>query len=66
MKLQTNYKANLLHTHLTQAKAKRVVTGLAKQQHEFEAMLAREREINDRNSQRLKDLEQTLQAIEDA
>jgi hypothetical protein len=64
VKLQTTYKAVLLHSQHDQAKARKVVKQLAKQQATLEEDLARERTLNDDNAQRVKNLEKTIEHIE--
>ena len=66
VKLQTTYKAVLLHSQQDRAKAKAVVTKLAQQQSSLEKDLARERQLNDENAERLKDLERTIEHVENA
>jgi hypothetical protein len=64
VKLQTTYKAVLLHSQQDQAKARKVVKQLAQQQATLEEDLARERTLNDDNAQRVKNLEKTIEHIE--
>lgn len=64
VKLQTTYKAVLLHSQRDRAKARKVVEQLAKQQAALEKDLSRERTLNDDNAQRVKNLEKTIEHIE--
>lgn len=66
IKLQTHYKAALLHSQMQHAKAKNVAKDLAAQEREFERNLEEERKLNEKNSRRLKDLEATLKSIKTA
>jgi len=66
VKLQMNYKLVLLENHVQQAKTQQVIRGLAAQRDAIAAELADERKLNEKNSARLKDMEETLRAVEDA
>lgn len=66
IKLQTNYRAVLLHDELHLEKAKRVSEGLHARLVEVEKTLAEERKLNDKNSGRLKELEEIIDALNDA
>ena len=63
IKLQVTYKEVLLRTQAEAAKAQKVTIDLATRQEELRTQLAEERELNDRNAQRLKNLEDTIQAV---
>ena len=64
IKLQVAYKEVLLHNQADTAKAQLVVTDLAAQLEELREQLDIERALNDRNAHRLKELEQTIEAVE--
>ena len=64
IKLQVAYKEVLLQNQADAAKAQQVTRDLAAQQVELKARLAEERELNDRNAHRLRDLEQTIETVE--
>jgi hypothetical protein len=63
IKLQVTYKEVLLRTQAEVAKAQEVTKDLAKRQGELREQLAEERDLNDRNAQRLKNLEDTIEAV---
>ena len=63
IKLQVTYAEVLLRTQAELAKAQQVTRDLAERQEELRRQLADERELNDRNAQRLKDLEETIEAV---
>ena len=66
VKLQTTYKLTLLATQGQVAKAQAVTKSLVQQKKEIEKKLEEERALNEKGSRRLKDLEATVQAVEDA
>lgn len=66
VKLQVTFKMQLLHTHGAMAKAQNVAARLTETQTELEARLEEERQLNDRNAQRLKDIDATLVALKNA
>jgi len=63
IKLQVTYKEVLLRTQAEVAKAQQVTKDLAAQQIELRTQLGEERNLNDRNAQRLKNLEDTIEAV---
>ena len=66
IKLQVSYKAVLLQNQLHLKKAQEVVKDLARQEKEVRAQLARERQMNDKNAVRIKELEVLIEAIEES
>lgn len=64
IKLQVAYKEVLLHNQADTAKAQLVIKDLAAQLDELREQLEIERTLNDRNANRLKGLEQTIDAVE--
>ncbi len=66
VKLQMNYKLVLLENQVQRAKTQEVIRGLTAQRAAIAAELAFERELNEKNSARLKNMEETLRAVEDA
>lgn len=64
IKLQVAYKEVLLHNQADAAKAQLVIKDLAAQLDELREQLEIERTLNDRNTNRLKNLEQTIDAVE--
>jgi hypothetical protein len=66
VKLQVNYKVVLLDTQMQTRKAQEVVKSLTRQRDEVKRLLDEERELNDKNSARVKDMEETLSALEDS
>lgn len=64
IKLQVTYREVLLRNQADMAKAQKVTTDLARQHEELRAVLAEERDLNDRNAHRVKDLEQTIEAVD--
>lgn len=63
IKLQVTYKEVLLRNQAEIAKAQQVARDLASQQAELRLQLTEERELNDRNAQRLKNLEDTIESV---
>jgi len=66
IKLQVTYKEVLLRNQADAAKAQLVVKNLARQHEELHEQLDEERQLNDRNATRVKELEQTIEAVEDS
>jgi hypothetical protein len=64
VKLQVAYKEVLLHNQADMAKAQLVIKDLAEQLDQLRGQLEIERTLNDRNAQRLKELKETIQAVE--
>ena len=66
VKLQMSYKLNVLHTTGHIAKAQAVAKKLQETQDELKRELEVERQLNDKNARRLKDIEEKLKAVEAA
>jgi len=66
MKLQVNYRENILRQHLELRKAQAVLQRLALQRDQMVAVLHEERRLNDKNAARLRDIEAKVAALEDA
>lgn len=66
VKLQISYREMILGGQTEARKAQEVVAALARQRDEIKTKLQEERALNDANSARLKDMEETLRAVEDA
>ena len=66
VKLQVNYKLTVLATQTQLKKAQEVIVNLAKERDYVAKQLNEERLLNDKNSKRLKEMEDTLLAMEDA
>lgn len=66
VKLQVSYREQILQTQLHTKKAQEIVRSLAERRDEMTALLAEERELNESNSARLKDMEAKVTALEDA
>jgi hypothetical protein len=66
VKLQVNYKVVLLANQVHLAKAQQVIKSLDEQRDEIAQKLEQERELNEKNAQRIRDIEATLEALEDA
>lgn len=66
VKLQTTFKLSLLATQTQAKKAQEVVKSLTAQKSDIKKELKRERELNDKGAARIKNLESTVQALEDA
>ena len=66
MKLQVNYKENLLRKQMELRRSQEVMQELARQRDEMRGLLDEERQLNDSNSARLNELEAKLAAFEDA
>lgn len=66
LKLQVSYKEIMLAGQMDRAKAKETIRKLEKDRDKIRSTLDEERALNDSNSARLKDIEATLQAIEDS
>ena len=64
IKLQVAYKEVLLHNQADAAKAQLVIKDLAAQLDELREQLEVERTLNDRNADRLKELEKTIESVE--
>ena len=64
IKLQVTYKEVLLLNQIETAKAQTVITNLDKDRREIERILAEEKRLNESNSERVKDLEKKLKAIQ--
>jgi len=64
IKLQVTYKEVLLRDQADAAKGQRVMKNLAKQHEELRAQLDEERKGNDKNGTRVKELEETIEAVE--
>jgi hypothetical protein len=65
-KLQVSYKEMILGGQLQIKKAQEILNKLVKQHDEVKQLLDKERELNDKNSARIKDMEATLRAVEDS
>ena len=65
VKLQITFKLGLLDANRDMAKAQQVITNLVAQADETRTLLEEERILNEDNAQRVKDLEETLTAIEE-
>jgi hypothetical protein len=65
VKLQVSYKEVTLGNQVKFAKSQKVIESLIRERDETKTRLAEEQDLNDRNSSRIKDLEATLEAIED-
>lgn len=65
VKLQVTFKLTLLQNQADQAKAQAVVENLARQAEELKQKVEEERQLNDDNARRVKDLEDTLEALEE-
>ena len=65
VKLQVTYKLTLLQGQTDLVKAQAVIEDLAGQAQALKATVAEERLLNDENSKRVKDLEETLEALEE-
>lgn len=66
VKLQTSYREVLLHSQLYSMKAGEVIRTLEQDRRDVQAKLKEERELNEKNSDRLKELEMTVGALENA
>ena len=66
IKLQITFKLGLLDANRDTAKAQRVIADLVGQADDLRRLLEQERGLNDENSRRVKDLEDTLGDIEEA
>jgi hypothetical protein len=64
-RLQVTFKMTILSGQVDTLKAQAVIESLNAQLDELQATLAEERELNDANSDRIKDLETKVKAIED-
>ncbi|MDF1597040.1 MAG: hypothetical protein P1T08_13250 [Acidimicrobiia bacterium] len=65
VKLQVTYKLTLLQGQTDLVKAQAVIEDLAGQAEELKGTVAEERLLNDENSKRVTDLEETLEALEE-
>lgn len=65
VKLQVTYKLTLLQGQTDMVKAQAVIEDLSGQAEELKATVAEERLLNDENSKRVTDLEETLEALEE-
>lgn len=66
IKLQVNYREVLLGNQLQLTKAQEVIRSLDQQKQDIQQRLEEERRLNDQNAVRVKELEATLTALEDA
>lgn len=66
VKLQITFKLGILDANRDMAKAQQVIANLVDQADATRTVLEEERELNDENAQRVKDLESTLTDIEEA
>jgi hypothetical protein len=66
VKLQMNYKMTLLQNQVQTKKAQEVLVNLTKERDYVKSRLEEERLLNDKNSRRLRGMEETLLAMEDA
>lgn len=66
LKLQVSYREVLLLTQAEVGKAQEVITNLENQRKEIDTKLGEERELNDKNSRRIEDLEAILLAVDDS
>jgi hypothetical protein len=66
IKLQISYKMSVLENQAQLAKSQAVITKLVEEKQNLAETLADERYLNEENAQRLKDLEATITAIENA
>lgn len=66
VKLQTTFKLALLASQTQTKKAQEVIKSLTAQKSDIEKELSRERDLNDKGASRIKNLEATVQALEDA
>jgi hypothetical protein len=65
-KLQVSYREGLLHNQMQVAKAKSVIAELVDKRDQLARELDDERLLNDRNSDRLKEIEAKMTALADA
>jgi hypothetical protein len=66
IKLQVTYKAVLLNNQSQTKKAQEVVKGLAQRESEVRSLLTEERQLNESNARKVKELEDILESIEDS
>lgn len=66
IKLQVSYKEVILGTQMELKKAQEVIVSLTQQRDEIIQQIEQERRLNEANSARLKDMEETLEALEDS
>ena len=66
VKLQTSYREVLLHNQSQTKKAAEAIRALEKDRREVQDTLEKERELNEKNAARLKDLEATVEALDNA
>lgn len=66
IKLQTSYREVLLHSQLHTKKATNAIRSLAVDRQEVQAKLEEERQLNEKNAARLKELEETVEALDNA
>ncbi|MDT0631398.1 hypothetical protein [Rubrivirga litoralis] len=66
VKLQTSYREVLLHNQLHTKKASEAIRALEKDRQEVQETLDKEQKLNEKNSARLKDLEATVEALDNA
>ncbi len=65
-KLQVCFKEVLIGDQLQLRKAQETIKNLMESKEEIKRILEEERSLNDRNAQRLKELEETLEALSNA
>ena len=65
VKLQITFKLGLLDANRDMAKAQQAIANLVAQADDLKALLVTERRLNDENARRVKDLEKTLEDIEE-
>ena len=65
VKLQITFKLGLLDANRDMAKAQQAIANLVAQADDLKALLVTERRLNDENAKRVKDLEKTLDDIEE-
>lgn len=66
IKLQVNFREVVIRGQTAGRKAQEVIASLEQRQREIEQRLLEEREMNESNSRRVKDIEATLKALEDS
>jgi hypothetical protein len=65
-KLQVTYKEVLLHNQVQGLKAQEALKSLSDERDQLKGLLEEEQELNEENAQRVRDLEDTLEALENA
>jgi hypothetical protein len=64
VKLQMTYRLHVVHDQMHLSKAKHIITQLEESRQELEEALEQERQLNDKNAARVREVQTILDAVE--